>query len=75
MQPKIKAELWEIWLTESCDASNKALHVFLARFLAKYPATMKQLEKDQEELLAFYNFLLLVHWGSIRTTNSIESAF
>ncbi|MGP1925068.1 MAG: hypothetical protein ACTS73_09705 [Arsenophonus sp. NEOnobi-MAG3] len=28
----------------------------MARFSAKYPALMNQLEKDREELLAFYDF-------------------
>ena len=32
------------------------------------------LEKDREELLAFYDFPA-VHWLSLRTTNPIESTF
>ncbi|MGP1924488.1 MAG: hypothetical protein ACTS73_06290 [Arsenophonus sp. NEOnobi-MAG3] len=54
MQPKVKAELHkEIWLAERRNATNKALYILLARFSAKYPAGMKKLEKDREELLAF----------------------
>ncbi|MGP1924395.1 MAG: hypothetical protein ACTS73_05760 [Arsenophonus sp. NEOnobi-MAG3] len=30
--------------------------MFLLRFSAKYLEAIKKLEKDQEELLAFYNF-------------------
>lgn len=74
MQPKVKAELREIWLAESRDAANDAFDVLLARFSAKYPAAMKKLEKDREELLAFYDFPS-EHWASIRTTKPIESAF
>ncbi len=40
----------------------------------KYPKATKCLEKDRDELLAFYDFPA-VHWQSIRTTNPIESAF
>ena len=32
------------------------------------------LEKDREELLAFYEFSAM-HWQSIRTTNPMESTF
>ncbi|MGG2143910.1 IS256 family transposase [Symbiopectobacterium sp. RP] len=74
MQPKVKAELREVWLAESRDAANEAFDVLLARFSAKYPAAMKKLEKAREELLAFYDFPS-EHWTSIRTTNPIESAF
>ncbi|MGG2141013.1 IS256 family transposase [Symbiopectobacterium sp. RP] len=74
MQPKVKAELREVWLAESRDAANEAFDVLLARFSAKYPAAMKKLEKAREELLAFYDFPS-EHWASIRTTNPIESAF
>ncbi|MGG2141831.1 IS256 family transposase [Symbiopectobacterium sp. RP] len=74
MQPKVKAELREVWLAKSRDAANEAFDVLLARFSAKYPAAMKKLEKAREELLAFYDFPL-EHWASIRTTNPIESAF
>ena len=35
---------------------------------------MKCLEKEREELLAFYDFPAQ-HWESIRTTNPIESTF
>ncbi|MGP1924510.1 MAG: transposase [Arsenophonus sp. NEOnobi-MAG3] len=35
---------------------------------------MKKLEKDREELLAFYNFQS-AHWASIKMKNPIESAF
>ncbi|MGP1924901.1 MAG: transposase [Arsenophonus sp. NEOnobi-MAG3] len=48
----------------------------MSKVSVKYPAVMKKLEKDQEELLAFYDFPLEQSTGrKIRTTNLIESAF
>ena len=74
VQPKIKSELKDIWLAEGRGAANKALDGMLAKYTDKYPAAMKKLKKDREELLAFYDFPA-AHWASIRTTNPIESAF
>ncbi|RLR17693.1 IS256 family transposase, partial [Sodalis-like symbiont of Bactericera trigonica] len=74
MHPKVKAELGAVWLAESRDAANEAFDVLLARFSVKYPAAMKKLEKDREELLAF-DYFPSEHWALIRTTNLIESAF
>jgi len=44
------------------------------RFGDKYPKATACLEKDREELLAFYDFPA-AHWVHIRTTNPIESTF
>lgn len=74
VQPKVKSELREVWQAESRQMANKALDVLLAKYSPKYPAAMNKLEKDREELLAFYDFPA-EHWVSIRTTNPIESAF
>lgn len=74
VQPKVKSEMREIWLAEDRGAANKALDGMLAKYADKYPAAMKKLTKDREELLAFYDFPA-AHWASIRTTNPIESAF
>ena len=40
----------------------------------KYPKATLCLQKDREELMAFYNFPA-EHWQSIRTSNLIESTF
>ena len=40
----------------------------------KYPKAAICLQKDREELMAFYDFPAQ-HWQSIRTSNPIESAF
>ncbi|MGP1923587.1 MAG: transposase [Arsenophonus sp. NEOnobi-MAG3] len=60
--------------TERPDAANKALDVLLARFSAKYSEVMTKLKKDQEELLAFYNFPS-EHWASIIIMKPIELTF
>ncbi|MGP1923749.1 MAG: transposase [Arsenophonus sp. NEOnobi-MAG3] len=50
------------------------MDVLFAKFLEKYPAAMKTLEKDREELLVFYDFPS-EHVVSIKTMNMIELAF
>jgi len=40
----------------------------------KYPKAAICLQKDRDEMLAFYDFPAQ-HWQSIRTSNPIESAF
>lgn len=74
MQPKVKSALHDIYLAETREAAHKAFDSALKRFGAKYPKAMECLEKDREELLAFYDFPA-VHWIHLRTTNPIESTF
>ncbi len=73
VQPKVKSELREIWLSGGRDSANKAFDGVLAKYNDKYPAAMKKLTKGREELLAFYDFPA-AHWASIRTTDPIASA-
>lgn len=74
MQPKVKAELQNIWMAETREAAHAAFDRTLKRFDAKYPKAMERLHKDREPLLAFYDFPA-EHWVHIRTTNPIESTF
>lgn len=74
MQPKVKSALHEIYLAETREAAHKAFDSALKRFQDKYPKAMGCLDKDREELLAFYDFPA-VHWIHLRTTNPIESTF
>ncbi len=46
----------------------------MATYSAKYPKAVECLEKDRDELLAFYDFPAK-HWQHIRTTNPVESTF
>lgn len=74
MQPKVKSALHDIYLAEKRKDAYQAFDDALERFSAKYPKAINCLEKDKEELLAFYDFPA-EHWQHIRTTNPIESAF
>jgi len=74
VQPKVKAALHEIWMASTREDAYKAFDNTLELFSAKYPKAMECLNKDREELLAFYDFPA-EHWIHIRTTNPIESAF
>ena len=74
MQPKVKAELQNIWMAETREAAHAAFDRTLKRFDAKYPKAMERLRKDRKTLLSFYDFPA-EHWVHIRTTNPIESTF
>jgi len=69
-----KAMLHEIWMAASKAEALKAMGQFAATFQAKYPKAVECLLKDQEELLAFYDFPA-EHWQHLRTSNPIESTF
>jgi transposase-like protein len=73
-QPKAKSALQAIWMAASRDEAERAFDAFAAAFSAKYPKAVETLQKDRDELLAFYDFPA-EHWQSIRTTNPIESTF
>jgi transposase-like protein len=61
-------------MADTREAANQAFGSFLATYNAKYPKACESLEKDREELLAFYDFPA-EHWKHLRTTNPIESVF
>ena len=48
--------LHDIWMAESREDADKAFDSAIARFGAKYRKAMDCLEKNREELLAFYDF-------------------
>ncbi len=74
MQARVKADLHNIWMAEGRRQAEQALSVFLEKYQAKYPKAAERLTKDQDQLLAFYDFPA-EHWTHIRTTNPIESTF
>ncbi len=74
IQAKVKLDLHNIWMAESRLEAEKALSLFVQKYQAKYPKAAARLTKDQDELLAFYDFPA-EHWTHIRTTNPIESTF
>ncbi len=73
-QPKAKQALHEIWMAETQEKADSAFDVFLETYSAKYPKATACLEKDRDELLAFYDFPA-EQWVHLRTKNPIESTF
>jgi len=74
IQLKAKAALHSIWQAETKAEAEKAFDLFITTYEAKYPKATLCLQKDREELMAFYDFPAK-HWQSIRTSNPIESTF
>tara|TARA_R110002020_G_scaffold475683_1_gene711700 strand:- start:1043 stop:2143 length:1101 start_codon:yes stop_codon:yes gene_type:complete len=73
-QPKAKAAIHNIWQAETKDDAEKAFDLFIKIYEPKYPEAALCLQKDREELMAFFDFPAQ-HWQSIRTSNPIESTF
>lgn len=73
-QPKAKAALHDIWQAETKADAEKAFELFIKIYEPKYPKAALGLQKDRDELMAFFDFPAQ-HWQSIRTSNPIESAF
>jgi transposase-like protein len=74
VQPKAKGALHEVMNAPTRKDALKAIKSFVADFGAKYPKAVECLTKDQDALLAFFDFPA-EHWKHLRTTNPIESAF
>ena len=74
VQPKVKQALHEIWMAPTKTDALKAFDLALLTYSAKYPKAMACLEKEKEQMLAFYDFPA-AHWQHIRTSNPIESTF
>ena len=73
-QPKAKDALHNIWQAVTKGDAEKAFDLFIKTYEPKYPKATLCLQKDREELMAFFDFPAQ-HWQSIRTSNPIESAF
>ena len=74
VQPKVKSTLHDIWQAETREQAYQAFEQTVKHFSAKYPKAMECLNKDKEQMLAFYDYPA-EHWQHIRTTNPIESTF
>jgi len=72
--PAAKSMLHEIWMSATREEATKAFDRFIEVYESKWPRATACLEKDRVELLAFYDFPA-EHWGHLRTSNPIESAF
>jgi putative transposase len=73
-QAKAKQSLHAIWQAETKTDAETAFDLFITTYEAKYPKATLCLQKDHDELMAFYDFPAQ-HWLSIRTSNPIESSF
>jgi transposase-like protein len=74
VQPGMKKDLREVWLSPNRAAAETAIEVFAEKYGAKYPKAVECLRKDRQTLLAFYDFPA-EHWDHLRTSNPIESVF
>ena len=55
-QPKAKAAIHDIWQAETKNDAAKAFDLFIKTYEAKYPKATLCLQKDREELMAFFDF-------------------
>ena len=62
-QPKAKAAIHDIWQAETKDDADKAFDLFIEIYEPKYPKAAVCLQKDREELMAFFDFPAQ-HWQS-----------
>lgn len=69
-----RPDLREIYLASNRASAETAIAVFVEKYGAKYAKAVECLTKDQNALLAFYDFPA-EHWDHLRTSNPIESVF
>ena len=74
LQKAAKQALHEIMEAPTREAAQAGIARFEADYGAKYPKAVASLRRDEEALLAFFDFPA-EHWRHIRTTNPIESTF
>lgn len=74
MQPAVTADLREISRAQTRAAALAAIETFKDEYAAKYQRGVTCLTRDNEALLAFYDFPA-EHWEHLRTSNPIESVF
>ena len=70
----MKQALHDIWQAATRHEAETAFDTFERMYEPKYPKAVHCLQKDRDELMAFYDFPAQ-HWQSLRTTNPIESTF
>jgi len=71
---KALKDIQAIWMAPTKGEAKKAIKAFCNKYRAAYPKASECLKKDQDELLAFYDFPA-EHWSHLRTTHPIESVF
>ena len=73
-QKAAKQAIHDIWMAEGRAQARAALEGFASKYGKKYPKAVECLTRDQDTLLAFYDFPA-EHWAHLRTTNPVESVF
>ena len=73
-QPKAKAVIRNIRQAETKADAEKVFDLFIKTYESKYPKATLCLQKDREELVAFFDFPAQ-HWQCVRTSNPIVSSF
>ena len=67
VQPKAKEALHQIWMAETQADAQRAFDQFIHTYQDKYPKATQCLEKDREELLAFYDFPAVLFFTLFRS--------
>lgn len=70
VQPKVKADLHDIWMAETHHAFGRTLK----HFEPQYTKAMAWLAKDRDELPVFHDYSA-EYWVHSRANNPIESTF
>jgi putative transposase len=73
-EPAMKAQAQRIYLAENAAAARRAFERFRFHWRSRYPAMIRQWERDLPELLHFFRFPRHL-WRKLRTTNVIERCF
>lgn len=70
----VKAEAQKIYLARNGALARRAFERFRFHWRSRYPAMVRQLERDLPDLLHFFSFPQHL-WRKLRTTNVIERCF
>jgi len=73
-EKRVKADGQKIYLAAHLTAARRAFEHSRFHWRSRYPAMVRQLERDLPELLAFFAFPQHL-WRNLRTTNAIERCF
>ena len=73
-EKQIKSEAQKIYLAENLASAKRAFERFRFHWRSRYPAMIRQLERDLPDLLHFFAFPRHL-WRKLRTTNVIERCF
>lgn len=73
-EKQVKTEAQKIYLATNLASAKRAFERFRFHWRLRYPAMIRQLERDLPELLHFFVFPRHL-WRKLRTTNVIERCF